>query len=665
MNDIHDTDLQLRLKSIGLAFCFIVAGIGLAGITGWTFDIEVLKRPFPRLPSINPVSALLFILISLSLFHYCKTTSARMMLPVGVFSMLIGILKLAEVLLDIRTEVDQLLLFKKLKTGNEPGHMYLMAPSAAFNFLMTGLALVAFKFKSDRALYQPLALIVLLISLFSIVGYLYKVEVFYSVFSYIPMAVHTAVGFLLLSVAMLFYKPDVGIMHVFTLRLTGSIVARRLIPAAFVVPIVLGYLRLTAHVHGLVTVEFGITLLVLSITLFYLYLIWFNSDLINRKDELRTIVENKLSESNKTLADQTAKLTQLFESSPDALITLDMQLVVNSWNKAAERMYGFSSAEMIGKAIEEVIPTVYVQENRDKVLSLFMEKGSWQGEFVQFDRSGRKLYVLCSASFVYDAKGNATGIIVINRDISERKASEEKIKDLNDHLGEVNAQLRQSNEELDSFSYSVSHDLRAPLRAILGYSRMIEEDYSKLFDDEGRRLFSVVQKNARRMGMLIDDLLAFSHLGKTEIKKTEVMMKSIVETAVQEVLNGAHVTINIGELHSAYADPGLIKQVFINLLSNAIKYSSKKQHPQVDISSERNDGEVIFSVKDNGDGFDMQYAHKLFGVFQRLHKASEFEGTGVGLAIVHRIISRHNGRIWAESTKGQGATFYFSLPHHK
>jgi light-regulated signal transduction histidine kinase (bacteriophytochrome) len=254
------------------------------------------------------------------------------------------------------------------------------------------------------------------------------------------------------------------------------------------------------------------------------------------------------------------------------------------------------------------------------------------------------------------------GIIVINRDITERKADEEKIRDLNDHLEKSNTQLRQSNDELDSFSYSVSHDLRAPLRAILGYSRMIEEDYSKLLDDEGKRLFSVVQKNARRMGILIDDLLAFSHLGKTEIRKSEVTMKTIAETAAQEIINGSTVSLHIGELHTAYSDPALIKQVFTNLISNAVKYSSKKPNPRIEINSVQEKNEVIFSVADNGDGFDMQYAHKLFGVFQRLHKASEFEGTGVGLAIVHRIISRHNGRVWAESKKGEGATFYFALP---
>jgi signal transduction histidine kinase len=226
-------------------------------------------------------------------------------------------------------------------------------------------------------------------------------------------------------------------------------------------------------------------------------------------------------------------------------------------------------------------------------------------------------------------------------------------------------QLEAVNHELEAFSYSISHDLRAPLRAINGYTRILHEDYFTLFDDEGRRLLSVVQENAKKMGMLIDDLLAFSKLGRKELAgKTLVDMTQLSEKALAEVNksmpNNAEVTIF--PLHPALADELLISQVLFNLLSNAVKYSSHKTDPVIELHSYKEDNEIIYSVRDNGAGFDNAYVGKLFGVFQRLHSDSEFEGTGVGLALVKRIVMKHGGRTWASGEVGKGAVFYFSLP---
>lgn len=230
-------------------------------------------------------------------------------------------------------------------------------------------------------------------------------------------------------------------------------------------------------------------------------------------------------------------------------------------------------------------------------------------------------------------------------------------------LEETNRQLETVNKELNSFTYSVSHDLRAPLRAIDGYSKMLEEDYGPKLDKEGLRLLDRIQQNARKMGTLIDDLLVFSKLGRKEIQKSEVNMKLLLEEVINEVKpSESTVEIQIGEILSVPADYSLIRQVMINLISNAIKYSSLKDRPTVLIQSEKREGENIYSIKDNGVGFEMEYAHKLFGVFQRLHSNEEFEGTGVGLAVVQRIIHKHGGNVWAESEPGKGATFYFSLP---
>jgi signal transduction histidine kinase len=247
------------------------------------------------------------------------------------------------------------------------------------------------------------------------------------------------------------------------------------------------------------------------------------------------------------------------------------------------------------------------------------------------------------------------------------KEEQEKTKKLNEELEqkvlERTSALASINQELDSFSYSVSHDLRAPLRAMNGYAVMLKEDHGDKLDDDGRRIIQTIRDNAERMGRLIDDLLSFSRLGKTEIKRSMVDMDELTEGVLFDLKKTIpkNTRVKVNTLPKVSGDYNLMRQTMHNLISNAIKYSSKKSEPIIEINSEEKNGEIIFTVKDNGAGFDMQYADKLFGVFQRLHSQEEFDGTGVGLAIVHRIISKHKGKIWAEGKVDEGASFYFSL----
>ncbi|EMJ56419.1 response regulator receiver domain protein [Leptospira interrogans serovar Valbuzzi str. Duyster] len=239
------------------------------------------------------------------------------------------------------------------------------------------------------------------------------------------------------------------------------------------------------------------------------------------------------------------------------------------------------------------------------------------------------------------------------------------LHELNESLRQKNLELEYSNKELDAFTYSVSHDLKAPLRAIRGYTKILKEDYEEKFDEEGKRVLGLIIDNSLKMSSLIDSLLLLSKLGKKDMKKKPIDMNQLVNMILQEFqedLKNGKTSLEIKKLPSIMGDAELLKQVLINLISNAIKYSSKKENPKVEIGSSTNEKEITYYVKDNGAGFNMQYVNKLFGVFQRLHENSEFEGIGIGLAIVQRIVLRHGGRVWAEGELDRGATFFFSLP---
>lgn len=285
-------------------------------------------------------------------------------------------------------------------------------------------------------------------------------------------------------------------------------------------------------------------------------------------------------------------------------------------------------------------------------------------------KNGEYTWILSRGKVVqFDSQGKPTRVAGSHTDITDRKRKEEEIRQLTESLErrvrERTAEIEATNKELEAFSYSVSHDLQAPLRAINGYARILAEEGLSRLNEEGRRALNVVRGEAQRMGSLIEDLLRFSRLNKQPLQKAETDMTALVQEVfgrIREDASDRHLEFHIDRLPEAKADPPLMRQLWVNLLDNALKYTSGRERAEIAVSGSRQGEELVYSVKDNGAGFDMKYADRLFGVFQRLHRAEEFEGTGVGLALVQRIVHRHGGRIWAEAKVDQGATFHFTLP---
>ncbi len=249
-------------------------------------------------------------------------------------------------------------------------------------------------------------------------------------------------------------------------------------------------------------------------------------------------------------------------------------------------------------------------------------------------------------------------------EITQHIKAEQEIKRLNEELNKNIIGLEEANKELESFSYSASHDLRAPLRAIIGFARKILDEKGDSFDSETNRKFGIIQENAQRMGQLIDDLLRLSRLGRTGLNRSKLSMEGLVQEVLAEIRSAdseREFKAEIGELPAAYGDRAMMRQVLFNLLANAVKFSRGKQDARIEVGNIKSPGEQVYYVRDKGAGFNMKYYNKLFGVFQRLVSESQFEGTGVGLAIVQRIVQRHGGRVWADGEIDKGATFYFTL----
>ncbi len=765
-----------------LAWTVIV--IAILVWVGWQFNIELLKRPIPRLVAMNPVSALAFILSGISFLLLTSKTKYKQKLIGGkilaFLVLIIGLIRISTKILGWTFSVDTVLYYQKLSGDLIANVSNRMAINTASCFILTGISLLLLNFETRKKNMpsQAIAVIIILLSLFSIVGYLYQVKAFYGVLANIPMAIHTAACFLLFSIAILFANPGKGIMKELTSPFSGSIVARFLFPAAIIIPVVLGFLRLWAAWSANIPFELGTALQILTNVMIFLLLSWFIIVSLNKRDKLKQEAEEKVRESQ-------VMFSSLFHKSPvmNTITEIHNGKFIEVNNAFADFM-GYTKNELIGKTSNELNVLVNPKEREQVVMNIeedsyvrgremqiaikngkirwlsvnvdkmnlngkdclltaaidissrkeaeqlvqkqkqdiqdfidsmstlcakvttdgkiiivnktallatglaieellntnFLEGKWWtfdadvhsrisnafekacSGVAVTYDENifvfNQVLTINFSLIPIFRSNSEVDYIVAEGRDITALKTTETA-------LTEKTNQLVALNSELEAFSYSVSHDLRAPLRGIIGFSSILEEDYGSVLDEEGKRITSVIKSNTIKMGQLIDDLLAFSRMGRQDILKTNIDTRMMVDEVIEALVpNGKVKEIDwvIHSLPKVNGDMNTIRQVWINLISNAIKYSGNKERQRIEIGFSDRGRQFVFYVKDNGVGFDEQYNDKLFKVFQRLHSAEEFEGTGIGLALVEKIISKHGGKVWAEGKNNEGACFYFSLP---
>lgn len=376
------------------------------------------------------------------------------------------------------------------------------------------------------------------------------------------------------------------------------------------------------------------------------------------------------------------RLAAIVECTDDAVLSKDLNGHITSWNRAAERMYGYTAAEAIGQPVSMLCPPELQAEIETVLTKIRAGERIANRETRRVRRDGAPIDVSITISPLVDAGGQVVGASTIARDISERKRAEEQERlarrvieaksaeiarlneELEERVRERTAELEASNRELEAFSYSVSHDLRAPLRSIDGFSHILLDEYTDRLDADGQHFLNRVRAASQQMGQLIDALLQLSRVTRADMHRERVDLSALARNILDQLQQTAPsrtLRARIAPGLHAMGDPRLLHIALQNLLGNAFKFTSRRECAEIELGSFEQEGSTVFFVRDNGAGFQMEYAHKLFGAFQRLHSVSEFEGTGIGLATVQRIVQRHGGRIWAEGAPDKGASFYFTF----
>jgi len=633
------------------AFVLVVAG---AVLLGWGLDISFLRSIVPGLVAMNPTTALVFALAAGSLLALRTEPAERRPSRRGRAAKLaaaaitlVGVVTIAGYLLGRNLGLDQILFGGELE-GNR------IAPNTGFNFVLVGLALLLLDVEAHGKLRTShvLATASGLIALLAATGYLYGAVNLYGVGAHIPMALNTAIAFVVLDLGILLARPDRGIMALVTGNGAGARAARRLLPAAFVVPVAVGGLRLAGQRAGLYGPELGLTLHVFVIALVFVVIALAFAAQLDRTERERDL------------------LRTIMDSLPDLIYVKDAKSRFLRINRAQAANLGCAKPEdAVGKTDfdfypEPVARAFFAAERRlyesGEPMINSLERQTVEGEPGQ--------WTIATKIPILDQEDRVTGLVGLSRDITDFKRAEEVLARTMGELEERTRALEAKTREQETFIYTVSHDLRSPLVSLQGLAGILLEDHATDLPGEARRYLDRIIANADKMQALIGDLLELSRVGYSDGDYAPVDLGAIVRDVVEQLghtLAARSADVRVaGELPLVWANSAQLSQLFANLIANAVAYTPTDRTPLVLISAvERSDCWEI-TIRDNGVGIPVAWREKVFGLFQRLPagKALNPGGSGVGLAIVARIIETHGGRLWLESEDGVGTTFHFVLP---
>lgn len=634
------------LKYFSEYLSIILIIIGVLVLIGWAFDIAILKSPGPNFSTIKSNAALCFILIGASLWlqqtKRVNKRNQRIAQILAVIVVLIGFLTLIEHLFNLNLGIDQIFFSEPLGTLNTSAPNRMSFP-AAFMLLITGSAL----FILDKKIggYRPAQILILIegiIAFMAVMGYVYGTSSLYMIYHYTGTAIYAAITFLLIFFAVLSARPDKGFMKVMVGEGLGSVFGRKIIPLVILIPIILGGSALLGVKLGYYDVSFGAAILVISTVFVLVIVVWSAITSLNKSDkELKQV-----SNYNRSL----------IEASLDPLVTIGPDGRITDVNGATESITGLSRDDLIGTDFSNYFTE---PEKAQAGYQQVFQDGLVRDYSLEIKhKKGRVTPVLYNASVYKDEYGDIIGVFAAARDITERKEAEKERENLIE-------ELRRSNEELEKFAYVSSHDLQEPLRMVVSYIQLLERKYQGKLDEKADKYIYYAVDGAKRMQSLINDLLSYSRVNTRGGDFKSIDSESVLNKALLNLefsIKKSDATVTHDPLPEIIGDAGQLVQLFQNLISNAIKFKKENEKPKIHISALKKGNEYVFSVSDNGIGMDPKYVDRIFEIFQRLNKRSDYQGTGIGLAISKKIVERHGGRIWVESKPGKGSNFYFTIP---
>ncbi|MGZ4384975.1 MAG: sensor histidine kinase [Gaiellaceae bacterium] len=651
--------LDLGAQAASAAAALIVSLV----LLGWVAGVDALKSMVPGHVEMKANAAVAILLLALASYA-CWHESARLRraASAGVLAAItIALLTLTEYALGWNLHVDQLLFHEPMGAfeTSAPGRM---APNVALSVVLLGLGMLASSRQELRIGSELLFLASGLVGLVGLVGQLSGTSSLYVVRSATYPAVPATCALLLLSASAL-VRSKGPLAELLAGAGAGGTLARRLLPAALLVPLGVGGAMAISLQHGLLGARLEDWLLIsLTIVTLGILVVWTGSSL-EHVDAARTQALDDLYSANE-------QLRVLIDSSPLAVAVIDPDGTVRLWNRAAEDTFGWSAQEVIGEPYPVIEESGLEQFAFD--LRLVTGGSMLSGARRRRRKDGSSIWVHSARAPLRGLDGEISGVIAVSVDISERVRAEETIRRLNleleQRVEERTSELTEANRELEAFAYSVSHDLRAPLRAIDGFGKALLEDYGESLDSTAGDYIDRMRAASQRMGELIDDLLGLSRVTRAELHRGTVDLSTQARAVIEELRQAdpeREVEVSIQAGLQGTGDPDLLRVVLTNLIGNGWKFTRTTEHGRIEVGADGEGADRIFWVRDNGVGFDPVYAERLFAPFQRLHSQREFPGSGIGLATVSRIIRRHGGRIWADGRLGEGATFFFTLVRRK